>query len=62
MRLSTRIYLIFAGCLLICGGGIVMFTPYPEMVGVIAGVIAFITGGGLIAIALFHDDKDGASN
>lgn len=53
MSVYTRIFLGLIGILLLGCGCLFMFTPYPESVGILAGIIAFISGGVLLGIAIF---------
>jgi len=53
MSAYTRIFLGLVGVILLVCGFLFMFTPYPRSVGVMAGIIAFISGGVLLGIAIF---------
>lgn len=53
MSIWTRLFLGLAGILLITVGGMFIWNPDVEAFMIIAGIIGFVTGGGLLAIAFF---------
>lgn len=57
MSILTRIFLVLCGLFFILVGVFLIWTPYPNSVGVLGGIIAFICGGGLLGIAIFYEGR-----